>query len=606
MTDQHCSELSSNLVAVRLELICKVQGLEQAEKFFNNIPKQLKGMEAFGSLLYCYVHVKSVENAEGLFKKMKDLGYANSLSYNTLMNLYLQTKQYEKLDSVVKEMNENGISCNKFTYGMLMTKFVATSDIDQMKATLKRLEDDPKVIAAWEVYSIAADCYKKVGILDKAVKMLKKSEVVVPLKQQRVACDLLLSRYSGMGLKDDVYGLWNLQKSISKKVSNASYICMLASLSNLDDIEGAEKVLEEWESKCFCYDFQVPNQLVAAYCKKGQFDKVVSFIKRAIEGGRMSYPSTWEYLATGYINSNQIPKGLEMMKKAISNNVAACLADLSRKDDVEGAEEFSSIAGKSVSDAHSIGWKSMVFDVEETDDTEKKGADIPTYVVGVNEGDYSHDVSVIVSNASCTTNCLDPFVKVMDEEFGIVKGTMTTTHSYTGDQRLLDASHRDLRRARAAALNIVPTSTGAAKAVSLVLPQLKGKLNGIALRVDLVVNVEKKGITAEDVNAAFRKSANGPLNGILAICDVPLVPVDFRCSDVSSTIDSSLTMVMGDDMVKVVAWYDNEWGYSQRVVDLAHLVASKWPGAAVSGSGDPLEDYCKEDPATKECKVYEA
>ncbi|KAL5983110.1 hypothetical protein ACLOJK_017191 [Asimina triloba] len=329
MTDQHCSELSPNLVAVRLELICKVQ----------------------------------------VFKKMKDLGYANSLSYNTLMNLYLQTKQYEKLDGVVKEMNENGISCNKFTYGMLMTKFVATSDIDQMEATLKRLEDDPKVIAAWEVYSIAADCYKKVGILDKAVKMLKKSEAVVPLKQQRVACDLLLSRYSRMGLKDDVYRLWNLQKSISKKVRNASYICMLASLSNLDDIEGAEKVLEEWESKCFCYDFQMPNQLVAAYCKKGQFDKAVSFIKRAIEGGRMPYPSTWEYLATGYINSNQIPKGLEMMKKAISDNVAACLADLSRKGDVEGAEEFSSIAGKSVSDAHSIGWKSMVFDVEETDDT---------------------------------------------------------------------------------------------------------------------------------------------------------------------------------------------------------------------------------------------
>lgn len=136
-------------------------------------------------------------------------------------------------------------------------------------------------------------------------------------------------------------------------------------------------------------------------------------------------------------------------------------------------------------------------------------------------------------------------------------------------QRLLDASHRDLRRARAAALNIVPTSTGAAKAVSLVLPQLKGKLNGIALRVptpnvsvvDLVVNVEKKGITADDVNAAFRKAADGPLKGVLAVCDIPLVSVDFKCTDVSSTIDSSLTMVMGDDMLKVVAWYDNEWGY---------------------------------------------
>nr|AQN67851.1 glyceraldehyde-3-phosphate dehydrogenase [Petroselinum crispum] len=242
-----------------------------------------------------------------------------------------------------------------------------------------------------------------------------------------------------------------------------------------------------------------------------------------------------------------------------------------------------------------------------------KGADIPTYVVGVNEKEYDHDVANIVSNASCTTNCLAPFAKVLDDEFGIVKGTMTTTHSYTGDQRLLDASHRDLRRARAAALNIVPTSTGAAKAVSLVLPQLKGKLNGIALRVptpnvsvvDLVVNVAKKGISAEDVNAAFRKAADGPMNGILAVCDEPLVSVDFRCSDVSTTIDSSLSMVMGDDMVKVVAWYDNEWGYSQRVVDLAHLVASKWPGVAAGGSGDPLEDYCKSNPAEEECKVFE-
>ncbi|KAI3866580.1 hypothetical protein MKX03_023792 [Papaver bracteatum] len=208
--------------------------------------------------------------------------------------------------------------------------------------------------------------------------------------------------------------------------------------------------------------------------------------------------------------------------------------------------------------------------------------DIPTYVIGVNQELYTH-ADTIISNASCTTNCLAPFVKVLEQKFGIIKGTMTTTHSYTGDQRLLDASHRDLRRARAAALNIVPTSTGAAKAVALVLPSLKGKLNGIALRVptpnvsvvDLVVQVSKKTF-AEEVNAAFRESADNELKGILAVCDEPLVSVDFRCSDVSSTIDSSLTMVMGDDMVKVIAWYDNEWGYSQRVVDLADLVADQW------------------------------
>ncbi|TVP67770.1 MAG: type I glyceraldehyde-3-phosphate dehydrogenase [Leptolyngbya sp. LCM1.Bin17] len=212
-----------------------------------------------------------------------------------------------------------------------------------------------------------------------------------------------------------------------------------------------------------------------------------------------------------------------------------------------------------------------------------KGGNIGTYVMGVNHADYSHDKQNVVSNASCTTNCLAPVVKVLHESFGIIKGTMTTTHSYTGDQRLLDASHRDLRRARAAALNIVPTTTGAAKAVALVMPEMAGKLNGIALRVptpnvsvvDLVVQVQQPAI-AEQVNGVLKAAAEGPMKGILAYSDLPLVSIDYRKTDESSIVDSSLTMVMGGDLVKVVAWYDNEWGYSQRVVDLAELVAAKW------------------------------
>lgn len=206
-----------------------------------------------------------------------------------------------------------------------------------------------------------------------------------------------------------------------------------------------------------------------------------------------------------------------------------------------------------------------------------------TFVVGVNHHDYDHVKHNIISNASCTTNCLAPVAKVLHERFGIIKGTMTTTHSYTGDQRLLDASHRDLRRARAAAINIVPTSTGAAKAVALVLPELKGKLNGIALRVptpnvsvvDLVVQVQKSTFM-EEVNQALKEAAEGPLKGILEYSELELVSCDYRGTDCSSIIDANLTMVMGGDMVKVVAWYDNEWGYSQRVVDLAELVAQKW------------------------------
>jgi glyceraldehyde-3-phosphate dehydrogenase (NAD(P)) len=206
-----------------------------------------------------------------------------------------------------------------------------------------------------------------------------------------------------------------------------------------------------------------------------------------------------------------------------------------------------------------------------------------TFVVGVNDKEYDHDKHVVISNASCTTNCLAPVAKVLHEQFGIIKGTMTTTHSYTGDQRLLDASHRDLRRARAAALNIVPTSTGAAKAVALVLPELKGKLNGIALRVptpnvsvvDLVIQVEKQTFT-DEVNQALKAAAEGPMKGILEYNELELVSSDYRGTDASSIVDASLTMVMGGDLVKVISWYDNEWGYSQRVVDLAELVGQKW------------------------------
>ncbi|MEG4505117.1 type I glyceraldehyde-3-phosphate dehydrogenase [Microcoleus sp. F6_B4] len=212
-----------------------------------------------------------------------------------------------------------------------------------------------------------------------------------------------------------------------------------------------------------------------------------------------------------------------------------------------------------------------------------KGSEVGTYVMGVNDDTYKHSDYTVISNASCTTNCLAPVLKVLHENFGIIKGMMTTTHSYTGDQRLLDASHRDLRRARAAAMNIVPTSTGAAQAVALVIPELKGKLNGIAMRVptpnvsvvDFVAQVEKKTFT-EQVNQVFKEAASGSMKGILEYNDLPLVSCDYRGSDASSILDSSLTLVMDGDMVKLLAWYDNEWGYSQRVVDLAELVAQKW------------------------------
>ncbi len=210
-----------------------------------------------------------------------------------------------------------------------------------------------------------------------------------------------------------------------------------------------------------------------------------------------------------------------------------------------------------------------------------KGEDI-TIVMGVNEDKYDAAKHHILSNASCTTNCLAPMAKVVHETFGIKHGMMTTVHSYTNDQMILDLPHKDLRRARAAALSIIPTTTGAAKAVALVLPELKGKLNGFALRVptpnvsltDLVAEMEKP-VTAEEVNAALKAAAEGPLKGILEYCDEPLVSKDFNGNAHSCIVDAMSTMVVDGTQLKVIGWYDNEWGYSNRVIDLIAYIGKK-------------------------------
>lgn len=210
-----------------------------------------------------------------------------------------------------------------------------------------------------------------------------------------------------------------------------------------------------------------------------------------------------------------------------------------------------------------------------------KGEDI-TIVMGVNHEKYNPKEHHVISNASCTTNCLAPLVKVLHENFKVLRGSMTTVHSYTNDQRILDLPHEDLRRARAASVSIIPTTTGAAKAVALVLPELKGKLDGYALRVptpdvsiaDFACVVEKP-TTKEEVNEAFRKAAEGALKGILGVSDVPLVSIDYRGDSRSSIVDLEMTSVIEGTFVKAVSWYDNEWGYSVRVLDLLRYVAAR-------------------------------
>ena len=205
-----------------------------------------------------------------------------------------------------------------------------------------------------------------------------------------------------------------------------------------------------------------------------------------------------------------------------------------------------------------------------------------TVVLGVNEGEYDPDKHKVISNASCTTNGIAPAVKVLHDNFGVSKGLMTTIHAYTNDQKILDVFHKDLRRARAAAMNIIPTTTGAAKAVTQVIPELKGRIHGLAFRVptptvsiiDFVADLDRE-VTVEQVNHAFQAAAEGPLKGILEYCQEELVSMDFKGNPASSIVDAPSTMVIGGNMVKILTWYDNEWGYSCRLADLATFIADK-------------------------------
>jgi len=313
-----------------------------------------------------------------------------------------------------------------------------------------------------------------------------------------------------------------------------------------------------------------------------------------------------------------LDKGSDLEFVAVNDLVdARTLAHLFKWDsvhgpypgEVEAQGDFLIIDGKKIQvfsekDPANLPWKSEGVDIviESTGffrDKEKVGkhleagakkaiisapakGDIPTFVMGVNEASYNAQTQHIVSNASCTTNCLAPMAKVLMDNFGLKRGIMTTIHAYTNDQALLDAPHKDLRRARAAAMSMVPTTTGAAEAVGKVIPELNGKLTGIAIRVptpdvslvDFVAELDKD-VTVEEVNTAFKRFAQGELKDILIYCEEPLVSVDFTTNPASCVFDAELTKVIEKRMVKVLGWYDNEWGYSYRLVDLAEYMAAK-------------------------------
>jgi glyceraldehyde 3-phosphate dehydrogenase len=320
--------------------------------------------------------------------------------------------------------------------------------------------------------------------------------------------------------------------------------------------------------------------------------------------GRLVFRAAWNNSAVDVVAINDLADAATMAHLLKYDSVHGIWdANLNAHDDrleVEGK----SIAIRSIREPEKIGWGDLGVDIvaectglfRDREGASKHLAagarkviisapagdpDI-TIVMGVNSNQYDPRRHHIISNASCTTNCLAPVAKVLLENFGLQYGLMTTIHAYTGDQRLLDFPHKDLRRARAAALSMVPTTTGAAKAVSLVLPELSGKLNGLAIRVptpnvsmvDFVATLEKAGVTVSDVNSALKKASEDSLSGILGYSEAPLVSVDFNGSTLSSIVDAPTTYVVGD-MVKVLAWYDNESGYSHRMVDLSAMVGQQ-------------------------------
>jgi len=331
-------------------------------------------------------------------------------------------------------------------------------------------------------------------------------------------------------------------------------------------------------------------------------------IKMAINGfgriGRIVFRAALNHPDIEIVAINDLTDAATMAHLLTYDSVHGKLEAEVKTGDSSMEVDGRSIAITSVKDPAELGWKNFGVDIvaectglfRDKESASKhlsagarkviisapaKDPDI-TLVMGVNSSQYDPRQHHIISNASCTTNCLAPVAKVLLENFGITNGLMTTIHSYTGDQRLLDFPHKDLRRARSAALSMIPTTTGAAKAVALVLPELNGKLNGLAIRVptpnvsivDFVANLDKSGVTVTDVNSALKEASEGMLAGILGYSDLPLVSIDFNGSPLSSIVDAPNTYLMGN-MVKVLSWYDNEAGYSNRLVDLAAMIGSQ-------------------------------
>ncbi|KAM1109329.1 hypothetical protein EV1_008840 [Malus domestica] len=373
VSDKRYFELTIPDVAIRLDLIGKVHGIKQAEDYFNNIPKQLKGRDVYCALLNVFAHAKLVEKAEEIMQTMRDLGFARTpLSYNILLNLYYQSGNTDKFNVLMSEMEERGIGRDKYTYCIQLNVCAAASDLEGIDKVMAEWESNPEVHMDWDSYTNAANGYTKTQNVKKALAMLEKAEKLIPSsKRKRGAYEYLMTQYAALGEKDSVMRLWELYKK-HLKIYNRGYISIITSVLKVGDIESAEKIYDEWESKNLTPDIRIPNFLISAYTKKGLVDKAESIINRIVLKGGKPDAKTWYYLAKGYLNHDQTEKTVESMRKALSvvegsrwtpdrDVVAACMTYMKQKADVEGSEEFIRLLGEKCSFPESIQEKLLAY-----------------------------------------------------------------------------------------------------------------------------------------------------------------------------------------------------------------------------------------------------
>ncbi|KAK2639089.1 hypothetical protein Ddye_026884 [Dipteronia dyeriana] len=303
--------------AVQLDLIGRVRGFECAESYFNSLSDEDKVDKIYGALLNCYVRQGLVDKSVSHMQKMKEMGFAtNALNYNDLMCLYKRTDQLEKIPEVLSDMKENGISPDIFSYRICMTAYGDISDLSSVERILLEIESQPDITMDWVTCSAVANIYIKAGIKEKALIYLKKCEEKI--SKDALGYNHLISHYASLGNKDEMMRLWGLQKTQCKKQINREYITMLGGLVKIDELEEAEKLLTEWESSCYCYDFRVPNILLIGYSQKGLIEKGEAMLIDIISRGKTPTPNSWAIIAAGYLDKQNMEKAFECMKEALA------------------------------------------------------------------------------------------------------------------------------------------------------------------------------------------------------------------------------------------------------------------------------------------------